>query len=50
MWNLKYDTHEPVYETNRIRDIENELVVAKQSWGREGWSGSLELADANWYI
>ena len=28
----------------------DKLVVAKQSWGREGWSGTLGLADANWYI
>ena len=44
MWNLKYDTIEPIYETegrstpkvglfkctrNRLTDIENRLVVAK---------------------
>ena len=29
MWNLKYDTNEPIYETNRITDIENRLLVAK---------------------
>ena len=34
MWNLKYDTNEPIYETNRITDIENRLVVAK---GGGGW-------------
>ena len=29
MWNLKYDTNQLIYETNRIKDIENKLVVAK---------------------
>ena len=43
MWNLKYDTNELIYETNRL--IENGLVVAK----REG-SGSLGLAYANYCI
>ena len=27
MWNLKYDTNEHIYETNRL--TENRLVVAK---------------------
>ena len=36
MWNLKYDTNEPIYENrNRIRDIENRLLVAKGEGGRE---------------
>ena len=46
MWNLKYDTNELIYETNRLTDIENRIVVAKGE-GREGWIGSLGLADAN---
>ena len=30
MWNLKYDTNEPIYETEtRITNVENRLVVAK---------------------
>ena len=29
MWNLKYDTNQLSYETNRIKGIENKLVVAK---------------------
>ena len=38
MWSLKYDTNEPIYETETIRDIENRLVVAKGegAWGRDG--------------
>lgn len=35
MWNLKYDTVEPIYETEtRITNVENRLVVAKGVWGR----------------
>ena len=33
---------------NRLIDIENRLVVAKGEG--EGWTGSLGLADANYYI
>ena len=29
MWNLKYDTNEPVLGTETIRGMENRLVVAK---------------------
>ena len=29
MWNLKHGTNEPIYETERLTDIENRLVVAK---------------------
>ena len=37
MWNLKYDTHELIYEGERLTDIENRLVVAKGGvGGREG--------------
>ena len=46
MWNLKYDTKDPICEMEIESDIENRLVVAKG----EGWIGSLGLADANWYI
>ena len=33
MWNLKYDTNEFVYETERLTDIENRLVVTKREAG-----------------
>ena len=29
MWNLKYDTNEPIYEIERLTDTENRFVVAK---------------------
>ena len=38
MWNLKYDTNKPIYETEKdSRDIENKLVVAKgqRMWMRD---------------
>ena len=35
IWNLKYDRNEPVYETNRIRDIQTRLVVARREGGRK---------------
>ena len=36
IWNLKYDTDEPVHETNRIRGIHTRLVVASRE-GIGGW-------------
>ena len=49
MWNLKRDRNEPIYETETEIDIENRCRVAT-GWGREGWSGSLRLAYASYYI
>ena len=38
MWNLKLETNEHIYETSRLTDIENRLVVAKREgrWGKDG--------------
>ena len=37
MWNVKYDTHEPIYETNRVRDIEINLwLPSRVGVGRDG--------------
>ena len=47
MWNLKYDTNEPIYKTETDSKTEKTDLWL---WGREGWIGSLELADANYYI
>ena len=30
MWNLKYDTNEPIYETETLTNIENKLTVIKE--------------------
>ena len=49
MWNLKYETNEPIYETGTV-DVENRLVVAKAGGLKQGWSGRLGLAEVNFYI
>ena len=49
IWNLKYGANETIYKTET--DLENRCDVAKR--GREagkGWTGSLGLVDANYYI
>ena len=44
--------HKRIYLQNRnkLTDIENRLVVAKGEGEGEGWTGSLGLVDANYYI
>ena len=37
-------------DRNRLTDIETRLVVAKREGGGEGGSGTLGLADANYYL
>ena len=32
-WNLKYDTSELIYKTDRLTDIENNLVVTQAGVG-----------------
>ena len=38
MWNLRYNTHELIYETNRLKDVENKLWLTRGrgEWGRDG--------------
>ena len=36
MWNLKYNTNEPIYETETDSQTENRLAVAKVRAGRDG--------------
>ena len=50
MWSLKYGTDKPVYRTERLTDIENGPTAAKGKRGGGGWTGSLELVDANYYV
>ena len=50
MWDLKYDTNEPIYKTETDSDTENRLVVANGEEEGVGWTGSLGLVDANYYI
>ena len=37
MWNLKYNTNELIYETKRLIELENKLMVTKgeRRWGRD---------------
>ena len=50
MWNLKYDTDEPVHETETDSRIQRtDLWLPKGRGSREGRIGSLGLADANSY-
>ena len=37
MWSLKYDTDEPVYETETESYIENRPGVARMEGGRTEW-------------
>ena len=30
VWNLKYDTNELIYKTERLTDTENKLVITKR--------------------
>ena len=49
MWNLRYDTNELMYQ--RETDSQTQKIV---SWvprrTEEAWTGSVGLADANYYI
>ena len=49
MWNLKYDTNELIYETETQTERTN-LWLPRGSGLGEGRTGSLGLADANYYI
>ena len=48
MWNLKYETNEFPYETDRLTDVETDLWLPRG--GRSRWTGISGLADANCYI
>ena len=51
MWNLKYDTNEPIYEkqTDSQREQTCDCQEGRTEWGRKGL-GSSGLADANYYM
>ena len=52
MWNLTYDTNEPIYETETDKDTENRLVLPKVGGGREvNWEsgvGRCKLLHLEW--
>ena len=51
MWNLKYDTNEPNYETETDSQTQRtDLSLPRGREVGEGWIGSLGLVDANYYI
>ena len=51
MWNLKYDTNELIYEKETDSETQRtDLRLPKGRQGKGGWTGSLELAYANYYI
>ena len=48
MWNLKYDTNEPIYETETESWTQRtEWCLPRRRGLGEGWSGSLGLADVS---
>ena len=47
-WGILNVTQMNLLNKNRLTDIENRLVVARG--GREGWSGNLRLAYANYCV
>ena len=50
IWNLKYNTNESIYKTNRLTDIENSLRLPKGKGMRgEGQIRSMGLTDTNYY-
>ena len=52
MQNLKYDTNKPVWNRNRLTDIEKDIVF-KEGRGMRGWeerNQKFGVTDANYYI
>ena len=50
-WNLKCSTNEPIYKNrNRLRHREQTCGCKGESGEGEGWTGSLGLIAANYYI
>ena len=50
-WNLKYETNELIYKTETDSQTQRtDLWLPRVRGVREGWIGSLGLADANYYI
>ena len=49
MWNLKYETNEPIYETESQTQRIDWWLPRGRGIG-EGWSERLGLADVSYYI
>ena len=51
MWNLKYGTNEPLYETETDSQTQRTDLWLPRGRGEEmGWTGTLGLVDANYYF
>ena len=50
LWNLKYDTNEPIHKTEKDSQTENRLVDVMGAELGERKSRRLELAGVNYYI
>ena len=50
MWNLKYTQMNLSMKQKQTHRHRQKIVFAKEGWLREGLTGSLGLADANYYI
>ena len=51
MWNLKYDTNEPIYKAETDSQTQKTALWLPMGQGEgEGWNGSLGLVNANYYI
>ena len=51
MWDLKHDANELIYEKETDSETSRtDLWFPKGRKGKNGWIGSLDLADANYYI
>ena len=49
MWNLKYGTNAPIFRTETLT-LRTDLWLSKGRGEGVGWTGSLGLVDANYYI
>ena len=50
MWNLKYGTDEPIYRTETVSETSRTDFGTEGEGNEGGWTGSLALVDANYYI
>ena len=50
MWNLKYGKNAPIYQTETEHGQGEQTCGCRGGGGEVGWTGSLGLVDANYYI
>ena len=49
MWNLKYDTNEPIYNAETDPQASTDLWLPRGRELGEGWRGRLGLANVSYY-